>query len=343
MRMIRVWVTVAMLIPAVKVARAQDVPVLEQLGVQLTAADLGGLRDGNVVVKMLDTHRSSELAVFVGSRIDIRPERFFAAVRHSAELWRGRKVPRTGTFSSPVQTGDVDTLRLTSEDLDALRRCRPGDCDVKLAASEMTRVRRAIEANPTAWQSAAQAAFRAVVLDRIRIYRLQGLGGFGAIHDHRDAIASELAFNQVASGAAFSAGEVGRLVDYFRNYPRARLNAGAEHMYWLEVTDPPKPTLQAAHVVVDRLKGGGELEVVAMNRQIFATHYINASLSVTVLIRAPTGERLMLFINHSSVDGLSGFLSGLKRLFIRGRVRRAAQAAFEHLKRRIENYPEPPL
>lgn len=342
MRVIGSTVAVVLAIAVGRPAPPRDLPPVEQFGVHLDGDQLDALRRGKVVVQILDAPRSSELALFAASRIDVRPEQFVEALLHSATLWRGPKVPRTGTFTSPVQIGDVETMRLPAEDVDALRHCHPGDCDVKLGASEMTRVRASIDANPSHWQSAAQAAFRAVVLDRVRAYRRQGLAGLPAFHDHREAISPSVAFGQIASSPGLSAGTVASLIAYLSQYPRAPLSSRDEHMYWLEVTDSPKPTIQAAHMVIARALEGGAIEVVAASRQIFATHYVNGSLAITVLVRTEAGDRFMLYINRSSVDGLDGFLSGLKRLFIRGRVRRAGLAAFEHLKRQIESYADAP-
>jgi hypothetical protein len=323
--------------PGVRPA-SRDLLGFEQFGVRLDDADLEDLRRGRVVVKMLEPRRDSELAVFAASRIDVSPRRFVEALQHSATLWRGTKVPRTGTFSSPPQVSDIATMRLPAEDIDALRRCRPGDCEVKLATAEMARVRAAIAANPGDWRSSAQAAFRALILARMRRYSERGLAGLQTFNDHRELVTPSVAFSQLTAGSEGSAGAVRPLVDYFSRYPVAPVRPRAEHMYWLEVVDSPKPTIQAAHMVIDRCTGGSAIEVVAASRQIFATHYVNASLTVTALVRGPTGERFMVYVNRSSVDGLGGFLSGVKRVFIRGRVRRAARAAVEHLKRRIETF-----
>lgn len=332
----------AVAMPSVERGQWADLSSVASLGVRLNRTELDHLRRGHVVVKVLEPQRTSEIAVFVGSRIAVGPERFFEALQQSAKLWRGPKVPRTGSFSSALRFADVDTMQLPGEDLDALRHCRPGDCDVKLTGSEMERVRAAIDRSGSQWRQATQAAFKSVVLDRIRAYRGYGLAGLEPFHDHESAVAPHLAFSQIAAGSQLSAGAVVTVVEYLSSYPRALSDARAEHMYWLEVIDAPKPTIQASHVVIERLQDGGAIEVAAAARQIFATHYVNASLSVTVLVRTRTGERFMLYLNRSSVDGLSGLLADLKRFFVHRRVRHAAHAAFEHLKRRIESFPTTP-
>jgi hypothetical protein len=202
----------------------------------------------------------------------------------------------------------------------------------------MARIHTAIDARPGDWRAAAQDAFRKLVFDRVLAYRQRGLAGLSTVHDHGEPLAPSVAFNRLTARLGRSAGAMRPLVDYFNGYPATPLESRAEHMYWVEVIDAPKPTIQALHMVIDRSADGAALEVVAASRQIFATHYVNASLSVVALVRGRSGGRFIVYINRSSVDGLGGFLSGVKRLFIRGRVRRAATGAFAHLKRRIETF-----
>src|SRR5688572_29239329 len=204
MRLIILSMALALAAPAAERAWRIDLPVLGSLGVRLDPAELDDLRRGDILVKMLDSHRPSEIAVFAGSRVAVGPERFYEALQQSAVLWRGAKVPRTGGFSSPVQAADVTTMQLPAEDVEALRHCRPGDCDVKLAGQEMRRLRAVIDRNRSQWHPAVQAAFRSVVLDRIQAYRRDGLAGLRPFYDHENAVAPHAAFNQLADGSEMS-------------------------------------------------------------------------------------------------------------------------------------------
>jgi hypothetical protein len=307
--------------------------------VRLSKAELRELYRGEITVKVLDSDAPSDLVVFAGSRINVTPQRFVDAIRHSARLWEGSKIPKTGTFHVPVRTADVTDMRLPAEDLDALRRCRPGDCDVKLSAEEIARLRVAVEGSPGDWRSAAQTEFRLLILDRIHTYRRAGLSGLALVHDQEPPIDPYTAFTNLLSRAQFENESVLRLAEYLARYPRLPVPREAEdHLYWLETVHPPKPTIQASHIVIDRGTDEQSVEVAVVSRQVFATHYINASLSVTLLVKAHTGERFMLYVNRSSADGLGGLFSGVKRYFVQRRVRRGARDAFEHLKQRIERY-----
>lgn len=129
------------------------------------------LDDGHTVVKVLEPTERSHLSVFAASRIKVTPQRFTERIRNTPRLWRGPKVPRTGMFGTSPRAEDVAAMTLPPEDVHALRRCRPGDCDVKLSAAEMARIHEAIRSEPRNWEARVQHELRRIVLDRIAMYR----------------------------------------------------------------------------------------------------------------------------------------------------------------------------
>jgi hypothetical protein len=305
---------------------------------RLSAGDRRDLRAGRTVVRMLEESERSHVAVFVAARIDVTPAQFAERIRNSAALWKGEAVPATGTFSTPVRPEDVADLTLHRKDVDALGDCRPGDCLVKLGAGEIERLRQRAVTDRATWREDVQAEFRRVVLDRIVAYRRGGLRSVPAFHDHAEPVEPEAVFSRLLAVAQSVIAEEPQVAEYFRHYPQRPLPPGAlDYIYWVSTSETPRPTVQALHVVVHRRGEGGHAEVVAVSRQVFATHYINGSLAITALLRDPSDPsvRYMVYLNRSAVDGLGGFFSGLKRFFIERRIRGAAKSAFERLKQRI--------
>lgn len=304
--------------------------------VELSRGERARLAEGEIVVKSLESRDPSQLAIFLGTRIAITPERFVAKIRDSARLWRGPSTPRTGSFSSPVRPSDVAELTLPDGDLEALRACEPGACGVKLTAAEIARVREAVGRGGAAWRAAAQQAFRAVVVSRIDAYRRGGLPALEPFHDQRDPVAPQAAFAEVLAQARVIAARAPALAEYAERYPRLPLPEGGEDLlYWIESTETPRRTTQAWHVMIER-RAGGLPEVIVVSRQVFATHYVNGSIAMTLLARDGTGRRYLLYLNRSTIDGLEGFLSGLRRFFVERRVRSGAGALFERLRMRLD-------
>lgn len=79
-------------------------------------------------------------------------------------------------------------------------------------------------------------------------------------------------------------------------------------------------------------------------RQIFATHYLNASLGVTALMRgAPGGPNYLVYVNRSELDVLDGPFAGLIRWFIGKRLKAEAAGALVGLRRRLEGGDPPTI
>jgi hypothetical protein len=308
--------------------------------VSLSRHDQHAIARGETIAKILEADNRSHLVVFAASRLQTTPPQFIESMRAITQIWRGRQVPRTGTFSEPFDAEDVAAIRLNEDDLNAAGRCEPGDCAIKLSDVEIGRI--GAHENGREWQARTQAAFRRVLLDRLRSYLKAGLSQLGPFHDHGETIEPNTVFTQLLVNAAIVKKYAPDAVSYLERYPRAPLPPDTEdHFYWLETVHSPKPTLQALHQVIQKrssesVEGGSVIEVVVLTRQIFATHYVNGSIALTLLIRTGDGQRYLFYINRIAADGLDGWLSPVKRYFVERRVREAARAAFTALKRNIE-------
>jgi hypothetical protein len=330
---------VSMIAPSAAVgtqsSRPAPIAVLSsQLG--LEEHEVRDLQAGQIVVKTLDAQAPSHIVVLSAARIEVTPQQFIERLRDSARLWRGRGVPLAGTLGTPVNPSDLAQMRLPSDDIRALRRCRPGNCAVKLSEQQIERVRTAIDRHPDDWHEAAMREFRSTVLDLVTLYRRQGLRGLPTLHDHEHAIDRQAEFETLLAGAPAARQLAGSLVAYLERYPELPLPADAEeHSYWIEIVAPPKPTVQLWHTTIQRRPAAPVADAVVLSRQVLATHYVNGSLALTLLTRAAP-ERYLVYINWTAVDGLDGFFSGVRRYFVERRVRSAAREAFAVLKKRIE-------
>ncbi|HSC28339.1 MAG TPA: hypothetical protein VLD67_13755 [Vicinamibacterales bacterium] len=297
------------------------------------------LRAGRTIVRSLPPAHDDHVALFLAGRITITPERFIERLRRSAELWKSEQVPRSGTFTAPVDPGNVASMILPATDVRGARDCQPGSCSVKLGAPEMERVRRAIERNSGSWEEAVQREFRQIALDRVAAFRREGLRGLPAPHDHSIAADLQTVLSQLMLATPLLSRHARTVADYLERYPRAALPPGADEVtYWLETSETPKPTIQALHAVAERRRGRDQVEVMVVTLQIFATHYVNGSLSVSALLRdaSDPSRQYLVYVNNTATDGLGGFFSGIKRFFVERRIRAAAKRAFEHFVRRIQ-------
>lgn len=298
--------------------------------INLEAEHIREMHGGAILSKTVPAS-GSEIALFFAGAINAHPQAFIEAVRRPELLWKTARVPLVTRFSSPPRPEDLNSMRLHAKDVEAIRRCRPGDCDVKLTAAEIRRLQAA---------ASIQDEFRQIVLDRVTRYLESGLRSTGDFYDHEEPVDPQTVATGLLLRSPWLTERAPRLGEYVKNFPATRSSDTDSFLYWLETTHTPKPTIQVVHVMVDRRgdAAAGSPEVLVVSRQVFASHYVNGSLAVSALLTSRAGSRRYLaYATRVHVDGVDGWLSGVRRLLIERAARRRGAAAFEEYRRRIES------
>ncbi len=138
--------------------------------VRLPAADRRRLLQGEPVARLLETDGSKEVAVFGAIWIDAPAARYVEAVKDIERFEQGRSFRITRRIASPPRLDDFAELRLPEEDLEDLRTCRVGNCEVKLGEQALRRFRNEIDWSAPGAHPAANALMRQVVHDYVRGY-----------------------------------------------------------------------------------------------------------------------------------------------------------------------------
>lgn len=192
------------------------------------ASDRERLDRGDVVARVLPSSEG-QLGVFA-SRLDAPAEALVTWTRAIAELKQSKFVLAVGRFSDPPVLEDLDRLVLEEGDLEAIRRCRGGDCGVKLAAHEIESLR-AAAAGPE-WRAAVQQEFRRTVLNRVNAYRSDGLAGLPPYADRRDVLRPTDVFAAILAGSPYLRDRLPGVSARLMDYPRVDVPGVESFFYW---------------------------------------------------------------------------------------------------------------
>jgi hypothetical protein len=174
-----------------------------------------------------------------------------------------------GRFSDRPQLSDVAGLALEDEDLNDLRKCRPGDCGVKLRAAEMQEIRAAAAAAGDAWKPATQLAFRSVVVARARAYLDRGLPASAPYADRKSPVSAAAEFDEIAARVGFEGLYSFRVLPYLRAYPGGDATGVESFLYWSkERLGAGKPIVSITHVAIFRELSGATTGTVIASRQV---------------------------------------------------------------------------
>jgi len=82
-------------------------------------------------------------------------------------------------------------------------------------------------------------------------------------------------------------------------------------------------------------------DVLIVGRDVFSTHYVDASLSVTALMRGDTDSmNYLVYVNRTEVDMLHGVFGGMIRGAIQSHLKKATNMLAD-LRKRLESGAPP--
>jgi hypothetical protein len=307
----------------------------------LDAKKQADLAAGAAVVDVLPA-RDGDVAVFGAAKIRVGSGRLAAWIRQIEDLQRGSYVRIAGRFSDPPRLEDLDRLVLDRNDLEDIRDCERGNCGLKLSGDEIDHLRRRIAVAEEQWESAVQAEFRRIMLRRATAYLAYGNAGIPAYEDHDSQVSAAAEFETVAARMNDVIPDPG-VVDYLLRFPDDRREDIESFLYWSrEELGGGKPVITITHVSMIPISRETRTELIVASKQVFATHYLSASLSLTsITMPSRSGDRYLIYTRRSHVDLLQGLWGGLTRRVVESRIRADGPAVLDVIRRRLES-GEPP-
>jgi hypothetical protein len=289
------------------------------------------LETGGTIVSVLPG-RDGYLALSAIVRIDVPIERAVAVLSDVEQLQRGKYIPEIARFSTPPQLDDLRGLTLDPEELQELRTCQPGDCPVKLSAREIAQLR-----SVGGDSASLDLAFRRMLVARAIDYEVHGDECAPPYHDHKTAVRPADAFFSVLQRLPFVQRHFAGYASYLTGYPSVPQREVAQSfLYWSKETLGMKPIVSLTHLSVFLVRGAGLPEAMIVAKQIYASHYKNASISITA-IAADDTSRYLVYVNRAQIDAFRGVFGGFVRHLVERRVKTEAPTVLKGLRRRLES------
>jgi hypothetical protein len=325
---------------AATAAQPADPFLFLQPVVRLSTSEIRDIDRGQARVRALPSGgREVTILAIVAANVDA--DRLAAWVERIEAMKKSRAVHAIQRFSEPPRLEDLTTLSLTPAALDDVRDCEPGDCGLKLSAVEMARLQAVADVRRGDWQSRVQQEFRAIVLDRVTQYRTRGHTAIPAYEDDRPSRTPRTIFDGLLERSRPLLSRLPDLLAALTQPPT--VTSGQAFLYWSTEQYGGKPVLSVTDVRLARPAPDAALPLlVVAGKQVFAMHYMNGSLNLTMLLRGrPGGPNYLVYLNRSDIDVISGVFGGLARTIIERRVRNEAGEVLEGLRTRLQSGPPP--
>lgn len=299
--------------------------------------------DKNEAVARTLAGEDHEVAVFAAVRAGVDGERLVAWMRRVEDLKKSGYVLSIGRFSDPPRIEDLSALELDPDELSDVMDCRPGDCGLKLTSVEMQALQMAAVREAPQWQSRLQQSFRRLVLQRVTKYLAEGLEALPPYEDHAAPVHPAAAFSSLLAHSSYLTDHLPAFARHLDHFPQMRVPNVESFVYWSKERLADHAIVSATHVNIWRGDEPGMPEALVAGKEIFATHYVNASLNMTAIVKGEsTREHYLVFVNRSQVDVVGGMFGGLVRWLIQRRVRSEAATVLQGLRQRLESGEPPP-
>jgi len=319
--------------------RSSDLqPGLHQLLVRdlkFSDRDIEDLERGKIVRHTLPASGDTEVAAVGGVRIRSTKERFATAYRDIADFKRSASVPEIGRFSDPPALSDLDALTISREDVD-LRKCRVGDCGVRLPADAIRRFQTEIDWTLPDADARASALFKQVLFDNVRAYTSGGGGRITQYDDHTP-ISPVDDFRALLTNSPYIDRAFPGLGAHLVSYPARPMPGADDFLYWSKEKFGFQPFISVTHVTLV----GDPHQYVATTRDVYSSRYFDASLALVIASDSVGDPQsfYLFYVNRSRASALRGLFSRIRRAIVERRVRGSLEENLQAVKSRLEHTP----
>jgi len=312
--------------------------------VGLNTEQIDSIHRGKAVAVVLDSPMPDEVFVFGTIHIDSPPESYLRFANDSDEL---RKLPSylaIQQFSDPPRPSDLDGFTIEAEDFKELKNCKPGRCEVQLPSDAMDQFQKSVSWTAADAQSQANRVAQQMALEALLAYQKGGNAALGVYRDkdHPAGVADtfEALLRRLKSLPVYLP-DLNRVLLEYPDVDQANAHS---NFYWEKVNFGLKPTLRIVQQITYRGGTSADPVYAVALKQMYASHYFQSALDLTVCIRdaARPNEHgfYLITVKASQQAGLTGLKGSIVRKVAVGKTRSSLERSLTAIKQRVEAAPQ---
>lgn len=286
--------------------------------------DFAALQANQPVVRLAPVSHKREIAVAGLVNIRAGADEFLRSYRDSMLRKSNGAILEIGSFSNQPALRDLESLTLETGDIEDLKDCTVGDCDVKLSAAMIERFRKEIDWNAPDYALKVTSLFKQMLSEYVSNYRTRGEAALIQYNDKQNQI--DLATEQRALSG--SSGYINSLL----SDSTAGLQLIEDAIVWSKIKFGLKPVIAVNHITIYKRDREVGPQVLIASKQIYASHYFNASLALTAFVTVPGASQGAYLVseNRSRADGLEGPFGKIKRGVVEKKALQGLKAILAH-------------
>ena len=313
-------VVVALIAAAAPPCRSQsnsDLHTFFQQNVGLTPDEIAAIRSGQPVTKTLPSRMPAEVFLFGAVYIHAAPESY---LKFAHDFDRRRKLPNylaLGVFSTPPRLSDLEGFSFDEDDVQALKDCQPGDCQIQMPASSIEEIQQSINWSAPDVNKHVNQLLQEAALRRLIAYQREGNQALGIYTDKPDSTEVPKQFTYMLSYSKVFPEQLPDFYQYLLAYPNAKPANVEDTFYWARVKFGLKPTLRVVHVVTMRRDPADRVAYVIAEKQLYASHYFMTALDLSFCARDSDDPKQPGFYLIMAMGSQQAGLTGIKGSIVR--------------------------
>jgi hypothetical protein len=306
--------------------------------VGLSEDQINAIRSGKAVAKVVESRTPDEVFVFGSVYVEASPESY---LKLASDVDALRKLPgylAIQSFSDPPQLSDLEGFTLEKQDIDELKNCKLGHCEVQLPTEAMEGFKRSIDwAAPDVANKVNHLA-RQMALQALLNYMNGGNTALGVYRDKNHPAAVAETFEALMTRLSALPVYLPELNEYLLEYPKAKSDKVQAGFYWEEVNFGLKPTFRIVQGVVYRGASPTDPAYALAEKQLYASHYFETALDLTVCVSdAQRAGFYLITIKGSKQAGLTGLKGSIVRKVAVDKARSSLERVLVTIKKSLES------
>jgi hypothetical protein len=300
------------------------------------------IRAGKSMAKVLRSRTPDEVFVFGAVYVRSTPERY---LKFASDVDARRKLSSyvaIQKFSDPPKLSDLDGFSLEQNDINELKNCTPGHCELQLPTEAIEAFQQSVNWSAVDRADQVNRLARQMTFECLRRYTQGGNGALGAYRDKEHPTDIGETFESLLTWSKALPVYLPELRTYLLDYPNVKSGALQSQFYWEKINFGLKPTLRVVQSIVYRgTTSYGEPAFAVAEKQLYASHYFETALDLTVCVR--DSERpnesgfYLITLKGSKQAGLTGIKGSIVRKVVVDKTRSSLERALLSLKTQLED------
>jgi hypothetical protein len=302
--------------------------------VKLSAEERKLLLAGSPLAKNLEADPAKEVAVFGVIWIDAPIAKYVTALQDIENFEKGPGFRATKKISDPARIPDFASLVLPEDDVQDLKACKVGDCQLKLSGEALARLKKEVDWTKPDAKGQVERLVRVLAVEYVNAYREGGNSRLAVYRDGNNPTFVANEFRELVNGMPELTEYLPEMRQYLLEYPKAAARPTTSFIYWQEAEFGLKPTSRISHVAIQQNQ---EATIVA-SKQLYSSHYFWTALELRALVPDSSRGSGFWFVtaNRSRSDGLTGFVGRIIRGKVREGARKGLESALTGTKKKLE-------